>query len=656
MDTNQTPGPESEETPEDSDIRNLMDRAAQAYMDGDYSVAVGAWREILDVDPANPRAREGIKKVSMLQSEGDGEDEPPFDPVLEEIEDLLQRRRFEEALSASHKHAKGAGPALRTALRKLEQRAEHARAIEPEIMRCMANARRSLQAGNVSEALPHLKQALSLDRTHPVARRLMDGLRQRARRRHEEEGGGAAPPRTPASKTATVASVEELQDLPSTGNPGSDAPPRGRSSPSSGEPAPLGRGLPSSPVGRGSDPSAPEIDLDMLSPAEETETTAAEDGEEIIAGAPMAIELQDEEPATGVVPPGTTAQATSTFDSRRGAAGGNIVEAPFKDLDDVADLPTASDAKGSQAPVSDPSPPATAPAAAGADAIPEMTENDLAAVLRSNRKEVAAAPVIPRDPGRSIGGRSPMVWGGMTAVVLLAALVAAWQMGWLFSTQSDFGGPPDSGHQTVATDPVPATEDAAPSAPTPEPGNQAEVSVVTAEGNPGSSVDDARQALMLLEQGQDLFIASRPTAALEVFRRAQALDPVNGEISSWVTRTENHLQQQGKQEADHEAAVAAFERKDFELALRGFYRMEDKGGDQPYKRYIANSWYNWGLQLLAAGNLREAAKKMDEVLTIQPNDDQAGAIKKLVTSYSKKAKDRKFFQQIEALHYRLLDS
>ena len=633
-----------------------MDRAARAYMDGDYPAAVGAWREVLDVDPANPRAREGIKKVSMLQSEDDGEDELPFDPVLEEIEDLLQRRRFEEALRASHQHAKGAGPALRTALRKLEQRAEHARAIEPEIMRCMANARRSLQAGDVSAALPHLKQALTLDQAHPVARRLMDGLRQRARRRNEEDGGAAAPPRTPARKTATVAAVEKIQDLPATGNPGSDEPPSRGSSSSAGEPAPLGRGLPSSPVGKGSDPSAPEIDMDTLSLEEDAETTAAADGEEIIAGAPMAIELQAEEPATGMIPPGTTAQATSTIDSRREAVGGNVVESPFETPDAVAGSPAANDANVPQAPVSDPSPPAKAPAGAGADSIPEMSENDLAAVLRSNRKEAAAAPVIPRDLGRSAGRLSPMVLGGMAAVVLLVALVAAWQMGWLFSTQSDFGGTSDSGHQTVATDPVPATEDAATSAPTAEPGNEAEVAVVTAEGAPGSSVNDARQALILLEQGQDLFNASRPTAALEVFRRAQALDPVNGEISSWVTRTGTHLQQQGEQEADHEAAVAAFERKDFEVALRGFYRMEDKGGDQTYQRYIANSWYNWGLQLLAAGNLREAAKKMDEVLTLQPDDDQAGAIKKLVTSYSKKAKDRKFFQQIEALHYRLLDS
>ena len=59
MDTNQTPGPESEETPVDGDIRNLMDRAVRAYMDGDYSTAMGAWREILELDPANARAREG---------------------------------------------------------------------------------------------------------------------------------------------------------------------------------------------------------------------------------------------------------------------------------------------------------------------------------------------------------------------------------------------------------------------------------------------------------------------------------------------------------------------------------------------------------------------------------------------------------------------
>lgn len=654
MDTDQTPGLESEEAPVASDVRRLMDQAARAYMDGDYNAAVGAWQEILDTDPANPRAREGLKKVSMLQADDHGDDELPFDPVLEEIEDLLKRRRFEEALSASHQHAEGAGPALRTALRKLEQRAEHARAIEPEILRCMANARRSLQAGEVSKALPHLKQALTLDRTHPVARRLMDGLRQRARRRQEGEGGAAVPPRTSAPETSPAAAMEAIPDLPASGNPGSDEPPPGSPSSSGEKPAPLGRGLPSSPVGTGPDPSAPEIDLDMISLEDHPETMVSEDGEEIIADAPMAIELQDEKPAIEMTPPASTVQAAAGIASRRGTAGGSSVESPFEAPDGIADLPTVADAGVAQNSDSKASPPV--PAGSGTDAIPEMTRDDLAAVLGSDEEEAAAAPVILRVPGRSTGGRpTALVWGGVAAAVLLAALVAVWQLGWLFSPPSDFGGTPGGGQQAVATDSVPAAEGAASSAPSALADKGAETAVVPAAVASGLSENDARQALMLLEQGQDLFNASRPTAALEVFRRAQVLDPANGVISSWVTRTGTHLQQQGKREAEYEAAVAAFENKEFETALRGFYRMEGKGGDRPYERYIVNSWYNWGLQLLAAGNLREAARKMDEVLTLQPSDDQAGAIKKLVTAYGQKAKDREFYRQIEALHYRMLD-
>ncbi len=47
MDTDQTPGSGSEETPAGGDVRGLMDQAARAYMDGDYDAAVGAWQEPL---------------------------------------------------------------------------------------------------------------------------------------------------------------------------------------------------------------------------------------------------------------------------------------------------------------------------------------------------------------------------------------------------------------------------------------------------------------------------------------------------------------------------------------------------------------------------------------------------------------------------------
>ena len=107
-------------------------------------------------------------------------------------------------------------------------------------------------------------------------------------------------------------------------------------------------------------------------------------------------------------------------------------------------------------------------------------------------------------------------------------------------------------------------------------------------------------------------------------------------------------------EAQRSTAVEAFQSKDFETALRKFYRLQQEEPDGPYTRYIANSWYNWGLQFLAAGNLRETDRKMDEVLTVQPDDQEALSVKKLVAEYENRAKDRLFYIRVEALRYRPL--
>lgn len=171
-----------------------------------------------------------------------------------------------------------------------------------------------------------------------------------------------------------------------------------------------------------------------------------------------------------------------------------------------------------------------------------------------------------------------------------------------------------------------------------------------------STASDARRALMLLEQGQDLFNAGRQSEAAEKFRQAQTLDPVNRDIASWLSRTEQGASQASQQQAAHDAAVAAFESGDFETALRRFYRLQEADASGPYSRYIVHSWYNWGLEFLAAGNLREASKKMDEVLSIQPEDADALAIQNLVSDYVRRAKDRAFYTHIESLRYRTLDS
>jgi tetratricopeptide (TPR) repeat protein len=538
----------------------------------------------------------------------------------------------------------GAGPSLKIALRRLEQRAERARVVEPEILRCMADARRSLQAGKVSEALPHLKQALTLDRSHPVASRLMEGLRERARRRETTASKVAAPTTPDNAQAELIDEMDKATDLlPASGQPGSDAPSESLAAPEN-EPARLGHGLPSSPVGKGPDPSAPEIELDMIS----LDDALGDGGDEVIAQAPMEIQMED---GTGPGQEAAGADPLMNLDDigRRSAAGGHSAEAPFEGIEDGEPLFSAA-----ASPVADAEEPA-APAAAPppTDPVDEIAGESLADVLGTDGDDTAAEPMVSRADRSRRGGSARVRYAALAAVVLAGGLAVAWQFGLLSSPQTDFG-PLELATGNTAAGPLAGEDPALTQA---VGGDES----VTPDQAPGvttapEAASDARRALVLLEQGQDLYKAGRIPEASAVLAQALDLDPMNSEIAAWIGRTKQETQAQSKEKAEHNSAVAAFKAKEFETALRKFYRLAEQDPGGPYGRYIENSWYNWGLQFLAAGNLREAGNKMNEVLTIRENDSDAQAVKKLVEDYSSKAKDRTFYTQIEALHYRPLDA
>jgi len=619
-----------------SEVRALLDDAARAYMDGDYDAAVAAWKGVLKADPSNPRAREGIKKVSMLQAEDRGQEDAESDPVLEEIHGLLHKRRFDEAVQVCRTHAEEAGPALTSRLRKLGARAERARAMEPEIQRCMLDARRCLQEGKVREALPHLKQVLTLDRTHPVAMRLMNGIRERVRKR--------------AAGPAGAETASNLPPLPASGAPGSDASPRGPAV-SSEPPAPPGRGLPSSPAGDNRQNAFSEIDIEMQplepepAPGDDTADAGADQDGEVVVGQPMEIHLEPE--------------SDSSEMSHRSARTGLEPDSPFTgDEEDEPELKSVPlDETGRQA-----------------AAEPEKTSPDIldatAGIGRQPSEESAPRlqdlPPAPRKP-RKKARRMPV--GAIAAVLLVAAGgVAAWWFGLIPGLSTPAPRPlavarPSSPELPAGTDGLsaPAPRSTEPGAGTSD-GPGAGESAARAAAPVGGSQPSPRQprdpqaALILFEQGQDLYGAGEYAQAARTFKEALALDPVNPDIADWQSRAEGQVRERRRVEAQRSTAVEAFQSKDFETALRKFYRLQQEEPDGPYTRYIANSWYNWGLQFLAAGNLREADLKMNEVLTVEPDDQKALAIKKLVTEYQNRAKDRLFYIRIEALRYRPLDS
>ena len=122
-----------------------------------------------------------------------------------------------------------------------------------------------------------------------------------------------------------------------------------------------------------------------------------------------------------------------------------------------------------------------------------------------------------------------------------------------------------------------------------------------------------------------------------------------------MERTEARLEERRRDGAEHELATQAFRDKEFDGALRRFYRLQEQNPDGPYARYIANAWYNWGLQLLAAGNLKEAINRFEEGLAVRADDDEAQAVRDLAASYLDRAKDPGYYQRLEALRYRALE-
>ncbi len=617
--------------------RRLLEEAARSYMDGDYEAAAAAWTRVLDVDPDNPRAREGLKKVSMLAPEPGG-DEGAASPVLAEIEQHLEQRRFDAAAQICREQLQAAGPALSAALRKLLDRAERARTVEPEIQHAMASARRSLQEGDLRAAIPQLKQVLSLDRDHPVARRLMDGIRERARRK----AGG------------DVTAADE-GSLPASGRPGSDAPDRFLSEESLNletditeePPAPAGHGLPSSPVVSGEE-TVPEIELEMLplegeepagpameageTPGMETEPDSGEESDDVVGEMPEPIQLVSEPQAQG----------------HRFAQSAPGAESPFAGAEGEDAAPDARP----EAPAPDrPGAPAErrTSAASGEPSIQLQEESG-----EGRRTSAPEPPPVERDlilppaaPRRS-RRRLPALAAGLLLVVAVGG--AAWYLDWIPGLAAtprplEVSRPAPAVPQEEASAPAAS----APAAPSPAP-RPAQPSPRAAAPKP-----DPKAALSLFESGQDLYEAGRFEESAAAFRQAVLLDPVNPDIASWQAKVERRLQERQRMEAENASAVAAFQEKDFETALRKFYRLQEKTPAGSYDRAITNSWYNWGLQLLAAGNLREADRKMDEVLSMGA-DQEATAVKKLIEEYRNRAKDRIFYLRVEALRYRPLDA
>ncbi len=255
-------------------------------------------------------------------------------------------------------------------------------------------------------------------------------------------------------------------------------------------------------------------------------------------------------------------------------------------------------------------------------------------------------------------------------VVVLAAGIY-FSRGLLFGFLSDRGG---SNADAVSSDgkgvsivPIPSV------AQKPESGESTSEALITdsrssnkEKDSEGSSIEDASVKVTLpaseikarvselIREGKALAASEQPSAAQKKFKEAMLLDPLSMEAKRLHADASRVAAEQRQKDEKMNNAIQSFEEEQFEEALKLFYRLPESN-KEPIQRYILNSWYNLGVFYLMASNVVEAKKCFEEVLLLNPYDQNAQQELEFTEWYTSHRIDESFGTHVKTLTYRKID-
>src|SRR5262249_3376285 len=125
------------------------------------------------------------------------------------------------------------------------------------------------------------------------------------------------------------------------------------------------------------------------------------------------------------------------------------------------------------------------------------------------------------------------------------------------------------------------------------------------------------QAAALTRQGRQFYQEKQWAEAVIAFKKGLAADPVDFDAQDQLDKAMAELQKEADLEREMTSATKYFGEGDYASALHKFYRLQQDHAEMKIlDTYIENSWFDWGVNLLQAGAVDEAAEKFDEVLQI----------------------------------------
>ncbi|HZI94150.1 MAG TPA: hypothetical protein VFE84_07885, partial [Patescibacteria group bacterium] len=164
------------------------------------------------------------------------------------------------------------------------------------------------------------------------------------------------------------------------------------------------------------------------------------------------------------------------------------------------------------------------------------------------------------------------------------------------------------------------------------------------------------RAAELTREGRRLYEEKRWPEAVLTLKKALTTDPIDFDAQDELDKAMVELEKAASLEREMTAATKYFGEADYASALTKFYRLQQDHPEMKiFDAYIRNSWFNWGVTLLQAGVVDEAAEKFDEVLQIDSRDPQAARAKEIAKRYHGRQRDKVFDTFANTMTLRALD-
>jgi len=638
-------------------------RASDHYMRGEYRQALEEWKRVLELDPSDEKAIEGVRLSSLLEGgidhplDGEAEGTTPGDGDLrrrlEEVDKRLETGDFHEALRAA-------------------EQLRRERPSDPDVLSALARA--SLAAGDSDQAAEVTSQLLSLDPAYAEAARLLEECRQLSPpqsplgsvvlREAAEAPGSAVTRGVPQGPSPVPAfdSSSFLGDLIAPPEPAGRKP---EAAPASAEETGLAPFPPASPAtappgAEAADPATAVLRQrvqDLLGQAKQACASGRKDEALSLLSRLLILDEQNVEAMTLEEQLRQEVEENSRTAEERLAEGIRCLEndeletARGHFLQVLEAVPGHREAVGylekAEARIKRAAESAAAPKAPTRGKVWQGPVPEVQTTL-PDQLDVIPLALPPDESGPE--GRRPAVyvrprrrWRTLAALGAGAAVLVVGGVLALRTFVGDHASPVKPAAQTA-----PARAKKPPAQAGTAPGAAAPVSALPA-------LDRTRKIADAMTRGGAAFDAGKYDAAVLAYNEVLSLDPDNVEARKRLLES-GALYRQNKAEIEKlERARKAFAQGEWDSALGTFYRLP-AGLVAPAElnRYKVNGWYNLGLVSLRAANCAQATTQLGEAMSLDPSDAGVLRAKSLADACPQQQKDRSYYDLVGSLPFRSL--